>query len=296
MKIAVLTDTNSGIDEAEAVELGVFVLPMPVIIDDEIYYEGINLTEESLCSLLEEGKKVTTSQPAMGDVIYKWDELLKDGYEEIIYIPMSSGLSSSCNCARAAAEDYEGKVHVVDNHRISVTLRAAVLKAVDMVKTGMSAGEIASYLEDDAYNSSIYVSVDKLDCLKRGGRVTPAAAAIATVLNIKPVLTIQGEKLDSYVKVRGTMHRCEIKMINGIKEDISKRFNQETVKTIHVGVAGFGISKEEEEHWTQLAREAFPTAHVYYDALPASVGTHTGPGAVGIGVSVDYREQYALRK
>lgn len=290
MNVAILTDTNSDIDEQEAGGLGVHVIPMPVIINGKTYFEGRDLTEEKLCPILKAGGNVSTSQPALGDVIDKWEELLRQGYDGVVYIPMSSGLSSSCSCAKAAAEDYEGKVFVADNHRISVTQRASVLKAKKMAEKGSSAQEIAEFLEKDAYNSSIYVSVDTLDCLKRGGRITPAAAAIASILSIKPVLTIQGEKLDSYAKIRGNMHRCEQKMLEGIKRDIEKRFSQPEVVKLHVGVAGFGISEEEETRWLEMAEEAFPGADVYYDALPASIGTHTGPGAVGIGLSVDYKE------
>lgn len=290
MKAAILTDTNSGIDEIEASGLGIHVIPMPVIIDEVIYYEGKNLTEAMLCTLLEEGKTVTTSQPSIGDVIDKWEDLLSAGYEEIVYIPMSSGLSSSCSCAKAAAEDYKEKVFVVDNHRISVTQRAAVLKAVQLAEAGKRAKEITTYLEKDAYNSSIYVSVENLDYLKKGGRISATAATIAKVLDIKPVLTIQGEKLDSYAKVRGSIRRCERKMIDAIKADVNTRFSQENVIQLHIGVAGFGISENEANRWFREVKDAFPEADVYYNWLPASIGTHTGPGTLGIGISTDYQE------
>ena len=176
----------------------------------------------------------------------------------------------------------------MDNHRISVTQKASVLKAKKMAEDGFRASEIADYLEKDTYNSSIYVSVENLDYLKRGGRITPAAAAIASMLKIKPVLSIQGEKLDSYAKVRGNMYRCEVKMLDAIKTDIEKRFSQPNVALLHIGVAGFGIAKDQADQWLELTKEAFPHADVYYDDLPASIGTHTGPGTVGIGLSVDY--------
>ena len=201
---------------------------------------------------------------------------------------MSSGLSSSCSCAKVAAEDYEGKVYVVDNHRISVTQKASVLKAKYMAKDGVKASEIAEYLEKDKYNSSIYVSVENLDYLKKGGRITPAVAAIASMLKIKPVLSIQGEKLDSYAKIRGNMYRCEMKMLDAIKMDIEKRFSQVNVALLHIGVAGFGITKDQADKWLEMAKEVFPNADVFYDELPASIGTHTGPGTAGIGLSVDY--------
>ena len=288
MKIAILTDTNSGIDETEAEIMGIHVIPMPVIIGQQTFFEGRNLTNEMLCSILKSETKVSTSQPALGDVIDKWEELFKRGYDEIIYIPMSSGLSSSCSCAKAAAEDYEGKVYVVDNHRISVTQKAAVLKAKRMADDGIKASEIAEYLEKDKYNSSIYVSVDNIDYLKKGGRITPAVAAIASMLKIKPVLSIQGEKLDSYAKIRGNMYRCETKMLDAIKMDVEKRFSQPNVALLHIGAAGFGITKDQADNWLEMTKGAFPHADVYYDELPASIGTHTGPGTVGIGLSVDY--------
>lgn len=290
MSIAIVTDTNSGIGETEAERLGIYVMPMPVIIDDEVFFEGVDLTAETLCLLLDKGRKVSTSQPSPGDVVDCWEKVLNSEYDELLYIPMSSGLSSSCSTAKVLAEAYGGKVYVVDNHRVSVTLRTAVMKATKLVAEGKTAREIAEYLEADAYNSSIYVAVDKLDCLKRGGRITPAAATLASILNIKPVLTIQGEKLDSYAKVRGSMRRCEAKMIDGVKMDMDKRFSQSEVETIHIGVAGFGISEKERDYWLNLAKKEFPEADVYYDSLPASIGTHTGPGAVGIGISVDYKK------
>ena len=288
MKVAILTDTNSGIDETKAKELGIYVIPMPVLIEQQTFFEGRNLTNDMLCSILKSGTKVSTSQPVLGDVTSKWEKLLKQGYDEIVYIPMSSGLSSSCSCAKAAAEDYEGKVYVVDNHRISVTQKASVLKAKKMADDGVGASQIAEYLEKDKYNASIYVSVENLDYLKRGGRITPAVAAIASILKIKPVLSIQGEKLDSYAKVRGNMYRCEMKMLDAIKMDIETRFSQPDVALLHIGVAGFGITKDQADKWVEMATEAFPNTDVYYDELPASIGTHTGPGTVGIGLSVDY--------
>ena len=264
------------------------MIPMPVLIEQQTFFEGRNLTNDRLCSILKSGTKVSTSQPALGDVISKWEELLQKGYDKIIYIPMSSGLSSSCSCAKAAAEDYEGKVYVVDNHRISVTQKDSVLKAKKMADDGAEAYEIVEYLEKDKYNSSIYVSVENLDYLKRGGRITPAVAAIASILKIKPVLSIQGEKLDSYAKIRGNMYRCEMKMLDAIKVDIETRFSQPNVVLLHIGVAGFGITKDQADKWLEMAKEAFPNADVYYDELPASIGTHIGPGTVGIGLSVDY--------
>lgn len=288
MRVAILTDTNSGIEPKEAAELGIFVMPMPIIIEDETFFEGTNITEEKYYEELTSGKNVSTSMPSPGDVVDMWEDILSKGYDELVYIPMSSGLSSSCSAAMGLAEDYDGKVVVADNHRISVTLRPAVLYAKRLADTtDMSAREIADNLEKDAYNSSIYVSVNTLEYLKKGGRVTPAAAAIGAVLNIKPLLTIQGEKLDSCAKIRGTMKKCQERMIEEIAKDIENRFSKAKPSEIIIGAAGAGFTEEEIAEWTQMVRERFPEARVFYDPLSASIATHVGPGAAGIGVSVD---------
>lgn len=293
MRVAILTDTNSGIAPSEAADLGIFVMPMPIIINDEIFFEGKNITEEKFYEELTSGKNVSTSMPSPADVMEMWDDILSKGYDELVYIPMSSGLSSSCSAAIGFAEEYDGKVAVSDNHRIAVTMRPAVLLAKKLADEGkMNAREIADYLEKDAYSSSIYVSVNTLEYLKKGGRVTPAAAAIGTVLNIKPLLTIQGEKLDSFAKIRGTMKKCQERMLDEIANDIEKRFPKAKPEDVWVGAAGAGFSDEEIEEWTNMVRERFPKAHVYYDPLSASIGTHVGPGAAGIGVSVDGYFEY----
>ncbi len=285
MKIAILTDTNSGIYEEEAEKMGIFVMPMPVIIEDETFYEGSNLTEEEFLEALTSGKKVSTSQPAPGDLLDTWDDLLKK-YDQIVYIPMSSGLSHSCSAAMAIAREYEGRVFVVDNHRISVTLRQSVITAKAMVMEEKDADEIKSFLEAEAFRSSIYISVNTLEYLKKGGRITPAAAMIGSVLNIKPVLTIQGEKLDSFAKVRGNMKKCEQRMMEAVKADIQDRFSDVPEEYLHIGTAGAGLSPDGKREWMEMITKAFPKADVYYNPLSASIATHTGPGAVGLGVSV----------
>lgn len=285
MKIAILTDTNSGIYEEEAEKMGIFVMPMPVIIEDETFYEGSNLTEEEFLEALISGKKVSTSQPAPGDLLDTWDDLLKK-YDQVVYIPMSSGLSHSCSAAMAIAREYEGRVFVVDNHRISVTLRQSVITAKAMAMEEKDADEIKSFLEAEAFRSSIYVSVNTLGYLKKGGRITPAAAMIGSVLNIKPVLTIQGEKLDSFAKVRGNMKKCEQRMMEAVKADIQDRFSDVPEKYLHIGTAGAGLSPDGKREWMEMITKAFPKADVYYNPLSASIATHTGPGAVGLGVSV----------
>lgn len=287
MKVAVLTDTNSGIGVKEANELGIYLVPMPVIIDEETFYEGRDISEEEFYSALKSTKKLSTSQPLIGDVVEIWEALFKKGYDEVLFIPMSSGLSGSCTTAQSFALEYDGRVQVVDNHRISVTMRQSVLKAIELIKEGKSAEEARTILEHEAYNSTIYLAVENLEYLKRGGRITAAAATIGTMLNIKPILSIFGEKIDSFAKSRGSMTKCQTKMLDIIEKDLHERFPGAKDEQVYVGAAGAGLNEEEKEAWTNMVRERFPNAHVYYDPLSFSVGTHTGPGAVGIGLSVD---------
>lgn len=285
MKTAIITDSNSGISPASAKDLGIFVLPMPVILDGQTRFEGIDLSEEEFYTCLKGGSSVSTSQPSPGDVMDLWNELLKSGYDEIVHIPMSSGLSTSCQTAISLAEDYDGRVCVVDNHRISITLRRSVIEAKQMADLGMSAREIKEDLEARAYDSSIYLAVDTLTYLKRGGRITPAAAALGTVLNIKPVLTIQGGKLDAFAKLRG-MKKCKLRMIEALQNDQKTRFSDAGPAHLCVDTAGAGLTPEEEKAWKDEVSAAFPGVDIHYDPLSLSVSTHTGPGAYGIGISI----------
>ncbi len=221
-KVAVITDSNSGITQSQAKELGIFVLPMPFFINEETYFEDISLTQEQFYEMLKGGAEIHTSQPSPDSVMKLWDQVLKE-YDEIVHIPMSSGLSSSCQSAIMLAQDYEGKVQVVNNQRISVTQRQAALDAKLLVSKGMNAREIKDFLEEDKFNSSIYIMLDTLYYLKKGGRITPAAAALGTLLKLKPVLQIQGEKLDAFAKARTTNQGKSI-MISAIKKDIETRF------------------------------------------------------------------------
>ena len=205
MKIAIATDTNSGITASEGEKLGVYVLAMPVNLEETIHYEGLDITSEQLYDAMRQHREVSTSQPSPGQLMELWDGILAKGYDEIVYIPMSSGLSGSCQSAALFARDYDGKVQVVDNHRISVTQRESVISALRLAKQGYDAGQIREFLEKHAYDASIYITVDSMEYLKKGGRVTPAAATLATVLNLKPVLTIQGDKLDAFAKVRALL-------------------------------------------------------------------------------------------
>lgn len=285
MRTAIVTDTNSGITKEIAKEWGIYVIHMPIIINDETFYEGDTISEEDFFTALSSDKQISTSQPSPGDVMDLWDQILDTGYDELVYIPMSSGLSNSCAAATGYAQDYEGKVQVVDNHRISVTMYESVLQARDMAREGASAKEIKDFLEEDAYNSSIYLAVNTLEYLKKGGRVTPAAALLGTVLSIKPILTIQGEKLDSYAKSRGSMKKAQEKMIKAIQSDLEKRFANKDMSKLHIGAAGAGLSKTEQEEWVALLKNRFPDYDIFYSPLSASVSVHTGPGAVGIGIS-----------
>ena len=283
-RTAIVTDSNSGITQAEAKKLGITVLPMPFFINEELFFEEVTLSQDEFYRHLEEDSNISTSQPAPGNVTDLWDKLLQD-YETIVHIPMSSGLSNSCETALGLANDYEGKVAVVDNHRISITLKASVIEAKQMADSGMSAKEIKQDLEARAYDSSIYIAVDTLTYLKKGGRVTPAGAALGTVLNIKPVLTIQGGKLDAFAKIRG-MKKCRIRMVDAIVDDYKTRFNGADLSRVRVDAAGAGLTPEEIAEWKSLISQAFPGVDVQYDLLSLSVSAHIGPGTYGIGISI----------
>ena len=292
MKTAVMTDSNSGITPEEGKKIGIYSLPMPVIIEGDVFYEGKNITQEEYYGAMTSGKNVTTSQPSPGDVMDMWDGILKEGYEQVVYSPMSSGLSASCHAAIQLSEEYDGKVQVVDDHRISVTMRESVLEAKWMANQGMTAEEIKKKLEENAYNSSIYIAVDTLEYLKKGGRVTAAGAAIGAVLNIKPVLTIQGEKLDAFTKVRG-MKKAELKMLEAIEEDLNTRFADVDRKQLRLGAAGTFQKQEDADQWYKMVKDTFENEidDIYYDPLSFSIGCHVGPNAIGIGISVITRDE-----
>ncbi|MGM9534241.1 MAG: DegV family protein [Intestinibacter sp.] len=282
MKTAIVTDSNSGIFEKEGQEIGVYIVPMPVIIDNKTYYEGVNLTQEDFYQSLINNKKVFTSQPSPGDIITKWDDVFDKGYDEIVYIPMSSGLSNSCQTAKLIAQNYNDKVYVVDNHRISVTQRHSVIDAVKMVNQGYSAKKIKEILEKTAYNSIIYVGVETLEYLKRGGRVTPAGAAIGSMLDIKPLLVIKGERLDAFAKVRGTK-KCQKRLIEEMK-NVVKKCHQNDIK-IHIGIASSILNEKKSLEWQNMVQKAFVDEKINYDPITFSIGCHIGPGAFGIGIS-----------
>ncbi|WP_294154634.1 DegV family protein [uncultured Clostridium sp.] len=276
--IAVVTDTNSGITPQMAENLGVTVIPMPFYINDELFYEGITLNSEEFYKALDNNAEVKTSQPAPGEIMKIWDELLKDK-EEIVYIPMSSSLSGSCQTAQMLADDYQGKVYVVNNRRISVTQMQSVKDAVSLAQKGKSASEIKEILEERQYMSSIYITPDDLDYLKKGGRITPAVASVAKVLNIKPVLEIQGQKLDVFKKVRG-MKIARKTMKQAIRDDLENRFAD--IKSMKI-YAAYTSNKELGELWRQELVEEFPGYEIELYPLSLSVSCHIGPEALGVG-------------
>ncbi len=280
-KIAVVTDSNSGITQAEAKELGIRVLPMPFMIDGETYYEEITLNQEEFYQKLAQNSDISTSQPSPESIIAIWDDLLKD-YEEVVHIPMSSGLSGSCQTALMLAQDYENKVHVVNNQRISVTQKRSVYDAISLAEKGKSGSEIKEILEKDKFNSSIYIMIDTLYYLKKGGRITPAAAALGTLLRLKPVLQIQGEKLDAFAKAR-TVNQAKSIMINAIKNDIEKRFGGVSPDNpIYLAIAhtqneeAANLFKEE----LQAQLPDYPITDI--DPLSLSVSCHIGPGSLAV--------------
>ena len=281
--VAVVTDSNSGINAAEAAKLGIYCVSMPVLIDAQTYFEGVDIGMDAFYENLLSGKQVTTAMPSPEEVTRVWDAALNVGFGELVYIPMSSGLSSSCASAIALSEDYGGRVQVIDNHRISVPQRLSVLDAMRLAETGLSAAEIKARLEQEAYNASIYIAVDTLEFLKRGGRVTAAGAAIATVLGIRPILTIQGERLDACDKVRGMKH-AQQRMIEHIREDIEGRFSSVPREQLKLAAAGTFLDEKQARAWVDMIRATFPGEEVIYDPLSLSIGCHTGPNAAGIAV------------
>ena len=277
-KIAIVTDSNSGITQAAGKEMGIYVLPMPFMIDEETYYEDINLTQEEFYQKLASGANIATSQPSPESVMKLWDTVLEE-YDELVHIPMSSGLSGSCQSAMILAEEYQGRVQVVNNQRISVTQRQSCLDAKLLAARGRNAKEIREFLEADKFNSSIYIMLDTLYYLKKGGRITPAAAAIGTMLKLKPVLQIQGDKLDAFAKAR-TVNQGKTTMINAIRNDIEKRFGGLTEdKHIWLQIA-HTHNEEAAEVFRQEIAEQFPGYDIHVDPLSLSVACHIGPGAL----------------
>lgn len=256
---------------------------MPVIVDGNAYLEGINITHAQLYDAMRNHLAISSSQPSPGQLMEFWDSILSAGYDEIVYIPMSSGLSNSCSTAMQLAKSYDGKVQVVDNHRISVTQAESVTSAYRLMQSGMNATQIKSHLEQHAYDASIYITVDSMEYLKKGGRVTPAAATFATVLNLKPILTIQGDKLDAFSKARG-MKQAGARMIEALRQDRANRFAEVPDAQLMVETAGTFESAEKAEQWRNRVQNAFPNIQVSYVDLPCSIACHVGINAAGTGI------------
>lgn len=283
-KIAIMTDSNSGITQKEAAGLGISVLPMPFMINDTTYFEDINLTQDRFYEFLENDAVVSTSQPSPDSLIHMFHKFLAE-YDEVVHIPMSSGLSGSCQtaCMLAQEPEFDGKVFVVNNQRISVTQTQSVLDAMELAKKGYDGAQIKKILEEDKFNSSIYIMLDTLFYLKKGGRITPAAAALGTLLKLKPVLQIQGEKLDAFAKAR-TKSAGKSMMLQAIKNDIENRFGgfDESAKervTLHIA---YTKDAEEAELWKQEVMEAFSGFRLKMAPLSLSVACHIGPGALAL--------------
>lgn len=279
-KIAIVTDSNSGITQDQAKKMGVHVIPMPFYINETMYLEGVTLTQEEFYERLKNDEPISTSQPSPAEVCGLWDMLLKEN-DEIVHIPMSSGLSNSCETAMGLARDYDGKVQVIDNQRISVTQYQSVADALALRDAGKSAAEIKEVLEAEKLESSIYITLETLKYLKKGGRITPAAAAIGTVLNLKPVLQIQGEKLDAYAKVRGKK-QAKRAMLKAAQEDMQERFAEYKKEGLMCIEGAYTGNPEEAEEFKKEIEAAFPGHEVRMAPLSLSVACHIGHGALAV--------------
>ena len=291
MEIAVVTDSNSGITQIQAKEMGITVLPMPFMIDGETYYEDITLTQEQFYRKLKDNSDISTSQPTPDSIMKMWDELLKE-YDQIVHIPMSSGLSGSCSTAMmlAGEDEYEGKVFVVDNRRISVTQYQSVKDAQMLAAMGMDGAQIRKRLEETAADSVIFITVDTLKYLKKGGRITPAAAALGTLLRIKPVLIILGEKLDSFAKAR-TMKQAKTLMMNAIQKELDERLHDSECKDCHLAIA-HSDNEEAALEFKKEVEERFPDADIYLAPLSLSIACHIGPGSLALTATRKMEEEH----
>ena len=290
-KVAIVSDSNSGITQIQAKEMGITVLPMPFMIDGETYYEDITLTQEQFYRKLKDNSDISTSQPTPDSIMKMWDELLKE-YDQIVHIPMSSGLSGSCSTAMmlAGEDEYEGKVFVVDNRRISVTQYQSVKDAQMLAAMGMDGAQIKKRLEETAADSVIFVTVDTLKYLKKGGRITPAAAALGTLLRIKPVLIILGEKLDSFAKAR-TMKQAKTMMMNAIQKELDERLHDSGCKDCHLAIAHTD-NEEAALEFQKEVKERFPDADVYMAPLSLSIACHIGPGSLAVTATRKMEEEH----
>lgn len=279
-RIAIVTDSNSGITQEQGRELGISIVPMPFDINGETYFEDITLTQKEFYEKLKEGADIGTSQPSIENIMNLWEELLKE-YEEVVHIPMSSGLSGACETALAFSREFDGKVHVVNNQRVSVTQRQSVLDAIYLASQGKTGSEIKEVLETERFESSIYIMVDTLKYLKKGGRVTPAAAALGTLLRLKPVLQIQGEKLDAFAKAR-TVKQAKTMMINAVKKDLEERFSNYCEEGTMMLAIAHTDNEEAAQEFKKEVEEAIPGYEIYVDKLSLSISCHIGPGSLAL--------------
>ncbi|SEV86471.1 DegV family protein [[Clostridium] fimetarium] len=281
--VAILTDSNSGITQEQAKNIGVYVIPMPFYINGEMFLEGINLSQEEFYKRLSEDADISTSQPSIGELTQMWDELLKE-HDEIIFIPMSSGLSGTCQTATMLAGDYDEKVEVVNNQRISVTQKRSVLDAKMLAEKGKTAAQIKEILEKEKSESSIYITLETLKYLKKGGRITPGAAAIGTILNIKPVLQIQGDKLDAYAKARGKSSAKKL-MLKAIQNDFDTRFKDAVSEGKVYLEAAYGGNPQEAADWAEELKNTYPNMQFNIDPMSLSIACHIGAGALAVACS-----------
>lgn len=277
MKTAIVTDTNSGISASRAEAMGIHLIPMPFFIGGETYYEGKDVSHALFFQKMADGVEVSTSQPSPADIIALWEKLLED-HDAVLHFPMTSGLSSSCASAKALAREYGGRVLVVDDKRISVTLMQSVRNALTLLAQGKTAGEVRDILEAESYDSSIYIAVNTLEYLKKSGRVTAAGAAMASILSIKPVLQIQGDKLDAYKKVRGMNHAKTV-LMDALRKDLDTRF-KDLEMNVFAGYSGGDPALG--EAWLEEVQREFPEYEVELISLPLSICCHTGGGALGV--------------
>lgn len=280
-KTAVVTDSNSGITQALARELGIFVVPMPFLLNGEQFYEDVTLTQEQFYEKLNCDATVSTSQPIVGELLDFWNDILKE-YDDMVYIPMSSGLSQACNTAKMLAQEYNGRIQVVDNQRISLTMRQSVYDAKTLIERGMSALEVKNYLEETKMDSSIYISLQTLKYLKKGGRITPAAAAMGTMLHLRPVLQIQGDKLDKFRMRTVTMKQAKDAMIEGVRADLAGRFKAYAQNGEMVLSVAHTQNREKAEEFKEELKTIFDLPVLYNDPLSLSVSCHIGPGALAV--------------
>lgn len=279
-RIAIVTDSNSGITQEQGRELGISIVPMPFDINGETYFEDITLTQKEFYEKLKEGADIGTSQPSIENIMNLWKDLLRE-HEEVVHIPMSSGLSGACETALAFSRDFDGKVHVVNNQRVSVTQRQSVLDAIYLANQGKGGSEIKEILETERLESSIYIMVDTLKYLKKGGRVTPAAAALGTLLRLKPVLQIQGEKLDAFAKAR-TVKQAKTMMINAVKKDLEERFSNYCEEGTMMLAIAHTDNEEAAQEFKKEVEEAIPGYEIYVDKLSLSISCHIGPGSLAL--------------